>query len=228
MYPRLTTFAFALAACTCIIAAPVADPAGDATPSPTGTILDIAAIDVTFDPMTLFVSITFFPGPATPLTPPSSGSPAAVVGAVEFDVDLDPTTGAPAFGDAFRPAIGHPFSGLGVEFQAMLFTEVLHPGLIDIVSPTLGPVGTVPIVYTPLALAFGIPLAMLGGDDGVVNYTAIVGDVSGPTDAAPATFATSTPTLIPEPAAFWMIGGGILGVLGARRRFRSGNEPRYQ
>jgi hypothetical protein len=100
---------------------------------------------------------------------------------------------------------------VGVDFFADLFSELFHPGLIDIVSTTTGPVGAVPILYGPTSLSFTVPLAMLGGDDGLLNFTTIIGTLSEPTDATNV-FGTS---FIPSPGALAL--AGMAGLMAARR-----------
>jgi hypothetical protein len=192
-------------------AVPILDPPGDAAPS-AGSFFDIESVDLVSDGVNLTFTLTVFPGPATPPLPPSSGDPLALAGAVEFHVDQDAATGDVAYQDLLRPSIGHPPSGLGVEFAADLFSEAVNPGFIDIVAPTIGGlvVGTIPITYMPLGLTCTVPLALLGGDDGVLSYGVIIGDVVGPIDAAPGT------QVVPEPSTIWLLGLGLASWLGFR------------
>ncbi len=226
--PKVTPRLFRLSAVAllCLLlqaaqAGPIPDPPGDASPGG-GSFLDIASIDVAYTSTLLNVTLTFFSGPGIPLLPPSSGAPFSIVGVIEFDVDQNVMTGDPPLANSVRPGIGHPLISLGVDFAADLFSESAHASLIDILSGTIGgpSVGLVPILYGPISLSFSIPLALLGGDNGIVDYSAIIGDLTGPTDAAPLTTATSAEE-IPEPASWLMAGSGLV-VMGLRHRRKIG------
>lgn len=160
--------------------------------------------------------------PATPIAAPSSGLPNAIAGAIEFDIDRDPTTGFPGFNDLFRPIIGEPAISLGVDGFIDLVSEADHPGMVNIYLG-LSVVEVVPIVLTPTGLSLAFNRSGFGGAD-YVNFAAIIGDSFGPTDAAPTTVGVST--AVPEPSTVMLLGTGVLSLLGyaCRQRKHAGNE----
>jgi hypothetical protein len=54
---------------------------------------------------------------------------------------------------------------------------------VDILDAGLFLVTTVPVAYGPTSVSGQIPLAVLGNDDGVVDFTTIIGTFPQPTDA---------------------------------------------
>ena len=205
------------------------DPLGDAVTggADQGVVaIDATSISVRFNPTEFLVEMTF--NPATPIAAPSSGLPNAIGGAIEFDVDRDPATGFPGFNDLFRPILGEPSIGLGVDGFIDLVSEASHPGLVDVYLG-LSIVETVPISFTPARLSLSFSRSAFGGAD-VVDFAAIVGDSVGPTDAAPSTFGTSSavsgPSPVLEPSTLTLLGTGVFGLLGYawRQRKCAGSE----
>jgi hypothetical protein len=75
----------------------------------------------------------------------------------------------------------------------------MHPGVVDIISGVheFGSVlGQVPIVFSETSFSVSIPLTLLGGDNGLVNYDANLGVTSSFKDRVPngAEPATSVPS----------------------------------
>jgi hypothetical protein len=114
---------------------------------------------------------------------------------------------APAMGTLFSP----PFASLvaGIDFGVNLFTETDHPGFVDVLQAPGTVVDTVPVTYGPMSFSGSIPLASLGGDDGILDFTTTIGTVPQPTDA---TDVVGTSELIPEPATLALMGIGALVV----------------
>ena len=173
-------------------------------------LLDIAAMFMLFDANFLHFEMTFL----TPISAPSSGQPNGVVGLLEFDTDQNAATGLSPAQNQFSP----PFASLvaGIDFGVVLFTEIDHPGFVDVFdASTMKIVDTVAITYGPMSFSGSIPLASLGGDDGILNFTTTIGTFPQPTDA---TDVVGTSKLIPAPAAMALL--GLAGLMGARRRRR--------
>ncbi len=160
--------------------AQLVDPMGDAVDSfgAGPPLLDIDTISVTFDATDLFFEMTFH----TPISPASVLAPDSVAGLLEFDTDQNPGTGFPPLQNFFSP----PFVPLaaGTDYAVDVASELFHPGFVDVVQlPGFILVDTVPITYGPMSFSGQIALASLGGDDGVVDFTSIIGTFSQPTDA---------------------------------------------
>jgi len=198
----LTLLAFPAASKAALYVDPTGD-GGAGGPGQGVTYIDIVSISVFFDTINFYVTMTF--DAATPIAAPSAVLANSIYGVIEFDLDQNPLTGGPPFQDGgFRAAIGHAASGLGVEGTIDLFSEAGTPGFVDITY--LGAfAGSVPITYTATSLSVTFARSLFAGA-GVVDFAAIVGDVIGPTDAAPATFGTSSSTDTPEPSTLGMFG----------------------
>jgi hypothetical protein len=183
------------------------DPVGDTFGS--GTPLDIIRTNGTVSGSFLTFSVTF----ATAISPAHTGSANSVVGFIDIDTDQSAATGIPPFQGVFGLP---PAPTLGDEFFIDLFSESTHPGFIDVVNALTSVRATVAITYTPFSFSFAIPLALLGGDDGIVNYGVIIGNISSPTDEAPngTIPARSGPAAIPEPATLLLLSTGLVGVAG--------------
>jgi hypothetical protein len=186
---------------------PIQDPKGDAQNSLGAgpPLLDIETIHLSHADGLLSFSMSFF----TPIAAPSTGLPEGVVGVIELDTDRNIATGAPPVQNGFSP----PFASLslGADYLVLLFSEAINPGFVDIVDSSFNPVGTVPISFTPTSFAGDIPLGMLGGDDGIMDFTTIIGTVPQPTDAIDV-----VGTSVPEPATLAMLLAAA--AIGLRRR----------
>ncbi|MBT8484037.1 MAG: hypothetical protein HKO59_10055 [Phycisphaerales bacterium] len=171
-------------------------------------LLDIDGIFVQYDERFLHFEMTFH----TPISAPSAGFADGVVGLLELDTDQDTATGLPPTQNAFSP----PFAMLssGVDFVIALFTETLHPGFVDVLDPTGRIVDTVAIEYGPTSFSGSVPLASLGGDDGIVNFTTTIGTIPQPTDA---TDVVGVSKLVPAPPAVMLFAVAVVGVRRRRR-----------
>ena len=126
---------------------------------------DVVSMSATYDRDSLTFSVNF----AAKINPPSSGYASAISGYIDIDTDQNPATGWGSNLDF----INHVSTKLGVDFQIDLLSEYWHPGFVNIraVPPAGGSVTTtVPIVFTSTSFSITVPLAMLGHDDGLVNY----------------------------------------------------------
>ena len=66
-------------------------------------------------------------------------------------------------------------------------------------------------------------LSQLGNDDGLLSYSVAVGDSANVTDQAVdagglAATSSFAPAVIPVPAALWLFGSGLLGLVGIAKR----------
>jgi hypothetical protein len=186
---------------------PIFDPFGDAidTFDEGSPLLDIDMLDVRFDATDLHVTMTFY----TPIAPASAELPESIVGVVELDTDQNSATGQSPFQHDFAP----PFADLdfGTEFICELFSEIAHPGYIDILNTSnFDLVATVPIHYTETSLQFSVPLHAID-DNGRLDFTSIIGTEFQPTDAMDVVGQS-----VPAPSALALLAGGA--AFGARRR----------
>jgi hypothetical protein len=77
---------------------------------------------------------------------------------------------------------------MGVDYFIDIGSERMHAGFVDVVSRVKGPtsiVGQVPIAVTGKSFSVTVPLALLGGDNGVINYVANLGVTSSFKDRVP-------------------------------------------
>ncbi len=88
--------------------------------------IDLTSLDVSIGNVSVDVVLNF--SSLTPILPASAFAPNSVFGFVEFDLDLDPSTGSnPGLVDVFGSLIGHPPTGLGVEGIILLGSEAVTP-----------------------------------------------------------------------------------------------------
>lgn len=200
------------------------DPLGDTFGAGTH---DIISVEGTFTPIGVRLTVNF----AGPIAAPSSFSPNAVVGYIDIDLDQNPATGGTApwggpvaggnswinfFAPTF-PAPHNTLIALGDEIFVDLFSELFHPGFVEVRSAFTGSiVQNVPISYEPASFSVDLTYAALGGD-ALFHFGVLVGTFSGATDRAP---NGSIPLLIPEPNGLVLAGLGVLVLAGVRVRWR--------
>jgi hypothetical protein len=172
------------------------------------------------------------------ISPASSFAANSVVGYIDLDTDQNAATGGTApFGGPVaggnswinyligQGSVPGPTINLGDEFYVDLFSESFHPGLVDVVDTNTGsPTGSVPISYSSNSFSLTVPLSLLGGDDGNLNYGVVTGTFNEPTDrapngATPGTVSAQAAT-VPEPGSLTLAGLGLTGFLAYRWRRR--------
>ena len=196
--------------------------------------LDIINVQGDYSAGTVTITVTY----SGLIAPPSAGAPNSVIGFIDLDTDQNPATGGNlSFGgpvpggnswiNLFLGLVPPPTIALGDEFYVDLLTETLHAGFVDIIRTSDDANnGTVPIVFAGASFSLSIPFAVLGGDDGIINYGVLTGTFAEPTDRAPNGDAPFTTTLstapVPEPAslAIWSVGLVAAGLARLRRRRR--------
>ena len=171
----------------------IPDPIGDVGPSWASYRNDITSTAATFNGGSLTFKVNF----VEHVYAASSGDPRYLTGFIDIDSDQDPATGgAPAV-----DVMGPPAMNLGVDFQIELVSELDHPGFVNVRSKqgVDAVIGTVPILFTDTSFSVTVPLTMLGGDNGLVNYGVGVGVQStGQTDRVPNGALPVTSTAVPE------------------------------
>lgn len=172
----------------------IPDPKGDVRDPSAPVQNDIISTSATYDRASLTFTINF----AEHVFPPNTNDPRSLIGFIEIDSDQNPATGEPPIVNAFGP----PKMDMGVDFQISLISESIRPGTVEMRSKQAGGiaiVGRVPIVFTDKSLSVIVPLALLGSDNGLVNYAVGVGEYEiGATDRAPNTVLPVTSVSVPE------------------------------
>ena len=204
LFVLLTCFAPAMAT------ADYVDGFGDAVDSfgAGGPILDIDSLSIQYDSTSLYFDLSFH----TPISAPSAGSSDSVTGVIELDTDQSDETGIFPIQNGFSP----PFAILndvGVDFLIVL-DDSATPGSGFLADANLNFINSVALTYGPNSVSGHLPLSDIGNDDGLLNFTTIIGTSPQPTDA---TDSVGTSTAIPEPASATVFGAfAIAGLL--RRR----------
>jgi hypothetical protein len=149
------------------------DPTGDVRDPSSSLQNDIVSSKATFDRGSLTFTVTF----AEKVFPASSGNERALTGFIEIDTDQNPGTGHRSIVHIAGPQDGSVALNLGVDYRINLTSESWHPGFVEVndwwVDDSV--MGTVPILFTDNSFTFTVPLVMLGGDNGLVNYGMAVG-----------------------------------------------------
>ncbi len=180
------------------VGGPLADAEGDAyyiSPGGSGPLIDLALTDISYDGDSMRIELSFF----TPISSPTTLQPNGLFGVLELDVDQDDTTGqAPAQNQGAPPLAFIPAGWeFGIAFQSELFSPFHRsvPGFVGLMdfrdcpcNPGNPPplVALIPITYTPTGVSLQFPLSYLDDDDGLINFSVSVGNMTGPTDAADA------------------------------------------
>jgi hypothetical protein len=233
---RLSLSACALAAALVALlptapaaAAPIVDPVGDTFGS--GAPIDVTGLSAALGAGGLTLTMTF----NGVIAAPSATAANSVLGFIDLDTDQNAATaggapwGSPVPGgnnwiNFFASSVPGPLVALGDEFYVDLGSELFHPGAVDVVNTATNAKRLVGISYGASSLSLTIALALLGGDDGNVNFGALVGNFVAPTDRVPngttPGSTTITSTDIPEPGTLML--GALAGamLLASSRRGR--------
>ena len=188
------------------------DPLGDAQLNSLGQPgIDLTSLEVSIGNLSVDVILNF--SSLTPILPASALAPNSVFGFIEFDLDLDPSTGSnPGLVDVFGSLIGHPPTGLGVEGIILLGSEFDHPGTVDIsFASGLTGLGIVTTTSTSMHIAFS--RSLLGGAT-ELNFAGLVGDFNIPTDATSVGYANIT--AVPEPSSLLLMSLASVLILAVR------------
>lgn len=200
--------ALALAGAAAAQPGTVQDPFGDASAVfewDGVPVLDIESAGMVYDSTQVVVSMSFY----TPIAAPSLELPNSIAGFIEMDTDQNASTGTPTLQNIYSPPFAH--IDLGAEFYCDLFTEIAHPGYVDIIVDLgVEPVAIVPITFHDYGFEFAIPLSALD-DDGLMNFSTVIGTIEQPNDAL-----ETVGHSVPGPASLAL--GAVAGLVGTRRR----------
>ena len=143
----------------------VLDPAGDVY-NPSDPIRnDIISTSATFDHESLTFTVSF----ADKIFSPWTGDPRMLIGLIAIDTDQNMLTG-------WRSAVEEmaaPDVTLGVDFEISLSSDGSKRGFVDIITRQPGNnviVGAVPVQFSDTSFSITVPLAIIGNDNGLVNY----------------------------------------------------------
>jgi hypothetical protein len=131
-----------------------------------------------------------------------------------IDLDTDQDSASPSSVDPIARGSVGVLPGLGAEFYLDLLSEQGNPGNVDVVDTDTGMItGAAAITFGAASFSVTVPLALLGNDDGIVNFGASIEDFDGTLSdvAGPLTNCTQ---IIPEPSTLTLCGIGIVGLLG--------------
>jgi len=139
----------------------IADPVGD------GGVVDVTNFKAASNVAELNIEIEF----STVIVAANFG------GYVSLDTDQNPNTGSP-------PSFVGPGQDIGAEYELSFFS--LEFGLVSLFDRVSGFfIADYPVDVQSQTLAFSVPLADLGNDDGDMDITGVLGDGGGPTDWFP-------------------------------------------
>ena len=94
--------------------------------------------------------------------------------------------------------------------------KAIRPGSVDVVETSFfGVVGTIPVTYGESSFEGVVPLSILGNDDGVVDFTTIIGTIPQPTDALEVVGFS-----VPEPTTLTVLAVGAFVIVAPTRRWR--------
>jgi hypothetical protein len=143
------------------------DPEGDASGPP--PLVDNVGVDAGFNPDMLTLSATF--NAATDMS--------NLVGYIHLDTDQDPSTGIPP-----AAQFGTANQDLGADYFLNLF-NLPSLGVIGVFDQNSNFITDVVPTVQDQSIRVSIPLSVLGGDDGRVNFSMVLGNDRGATEWAP-------------------------------------------
>ncbi len=145
---------------------------------------DITGISTSRTSTTLTVTINLTASPTIP-APGMAVGPGDLAGFVCFDTDEIVATGIPSANFYFCPCGPFAAQAIGSDYFVSLFF-VNAAGNYDIYkTPGFTDVGDAAYTLAGTVLTLTIPLTYLGGDDGITDMNAVLGDGVGPTDCIP-------------------------------------------
>ncbi len=159
----------------------ITDPAGDefSTAASAGLVPpDIVKMTAWPEAGNLWIEIEFVDNVVSEVT----GGPNVVVGFLDIDSDQDPATGTVPATDVFRPGAGS--TGMGSDYVVALSTS-FEVFVFDVSVGAFVLTGSFTPTFSGNTLSMAIQLSLLGGDDGFVNLSTVLGTVPEPTDIAP-------------------------------------------
>lgn len=161
----------------------VTDPTGDLRDPSSPLQNDIVSSSATFNNESLTFTVSF----AENVFPPSSDNERRLSGFIEIDTDQNPATGHRSIVHVAGSPYFSPYLNVGVDYRVNLTSESWHPGFVEIGTDLAFDVvtGRIPIVFTDKSFTIIVPLVMLGGDNGLVNYGIAVGVGTNGTDRLP-------------------------------------------
>jgi hypothetical protein len=120
---------------------------------------------------------------ASPAVAPGTGAARALFGVIDLDIDENAATGIIPLMNAFGGAAAQ-----GSDYYVSFFAgDSASAELFKTTGLGLGSVGRVRATYDADSVIVKIPLNKIGGDDGNISVTMIVGTQDRPTDYAPNT-----------------------------------------
>ncbi len=137
------------------------DPAGDAAG------IDLIKVKATPILSEMVMRLEFRPG----------AGPTGALGYIHLDTDQNAATGLPP-----SSLFGLPGQDIGFDYYLNLFNL---PFTVDIYDANATYLGSVIPAYEGNALEFAVPLSVLGEDEGLMDVTMVLGNISGPADWAP-------------------------------------------
>ncbi len=152
------------------------DPAGDTIPGTSGgtvQAIDLVQVSGRYAPGWIMLTLRF----GAPVVAASLNAPNSLFGFIDFDVDENPSTG-----------VGAGIDGFGGDAQQGVEYEISFLSNEDSTAEVYGLdgfLGLVHATYDADSVTFRLPLDKIGGDDGNLSYSVVVGTTDRPTDIAP-------------------------------------------
>jgi hypothetical protein len=170
---------------------------------------DILSVTSTVTATDLIFQVAF----GVPVSAPSAFAANSVSGYIDFDIDQDDATGL---------SIAHgPTSAIpGTDFFVDLFSEQFSPGLANIVSAgSFLTVGQSPVTFAANSFNVTVPLSLIGGDNGALDYRVVLGTFTEPTDEVLGASRIEPSNVVPE-AGCLVIWGVLSAIAGSAAFYR--------